>query len=46
MQGDVLGAAVLTPIQQYFFATEIPQRQHWNQSILLTPAEPARLNIR
>jgi amino acid adenylation domain-containing protein/non-ribosomal peptide synthase protein (TIGR01720 family) len=40
MQGDVLGAAVLTPIQQYFFATEIPQRQHWNQSILLTPAEP------
>ncbi|WP_207267288.1 non-ribosomal peptide synthase/polyketide synthase [Pseudomonas sp. FW300-N1B4] len=40
MQGDVLGAAVLTPIQQYFFATEIPQRQHWNQSILLTPAAP------
>ncbi|PAU57235.1 non-ribosomal peptide synthase/polyketide synthase [Pseudomonas sp. PICF141] len=40
MQGDVLGAAVLTPIQQYFFATDIPQRQHWNQSILLTPAEP------
>ena len=40
MQGDVLGAAVLTPIQQYFFATDIPQRQHWNQSILLTPTEP------
>ncbi|KAA0984731.1 amino acid adenylation domain-containing protein [Pseudomonas sp. ANT_J12] len=40
MQGDVVGEAVLTPIQQYFFGTGIPQRQHWNQSILLTPAEP------
>ncbi|UWF47514.1 non-ribosomal peptide synthase/polyketide synthase [Pseudomonas sp. N3-W] len=40
MQGDVLGAAVLTPIQQYFFGNAIPERQHWNQSILLTPAEP------
>ncbi|MEB0047001.1 MULTISPECIES: non-ribosomal peptide synthase/polyketide synthase [unclassified Pseudomonas] len=39
MQGDVLGAAPLTPIQQYFFGLDIPQRQHWNQSILLTPAE-------
>ncbi|WP_231883599.1 condensation domain-containing protein, partial [Methylomonas koyamae] len=25
----------LTPIQAEFFATEIPQRQHWNQSVLL-----------
>ena len=39
-QGDVLGEAVLTPIQQYFFHSDIPARHHWNQSILLTPASP------
>jgi amino acid adenylation domain-containing protein/non-ribosomal peptide synthase protein (TIGR01720 family) len=37
-QGDVLGDAVLTPIQHYFFNSDIPARHHWNQSILLTPA--------
>ena len=39
-QGDVLGEAVLTPIQQYFFHSDIPARHHWNQSILLTPTKP------
>ncbi|WP_432219107.1 non-ribosomal peptide synthase/polyketide synthase [Pseudomonas kribbensis] len=39
-QGEVLGEAVLTPIQQYFFHSDIPARHHWNQSILLTPASP------
>ncbi|WP_129973115.1 MULTISPECIES: non-ribosomal peptide synthase/polyketide synthase [unclassified Pseudomonas] len=39
-QGDVLGEAVLTPIQQYFFDSDIPARHHWNQSILLTPTAP------
>jgi len=45
-QGPVLGAAQLTPIQHWFFGTEIPQRQHWNQAVLLQPTEqldPARL---
>ncbi|RDL16574.1 non-ribosomal peptide synthase/polyketide synthase [Pseudomonas jessenii] len=37
-QGEVLGDAVLTPIQHYFFNSDIPARHHWNQSILLTPA--------
>ncbi|MBP5968581.1 non-ribosomal peptide synthase/polyketide synthase [Pseudomonas iridis] len=37
-QGDVLGDALLTPIQHYFFNSDIPARHHWNQSILLTPA--------
>ncbi|WP_459206817.1 amino acid adenylation domain-containing protein [Pseudomonas sp. MLB6B] len=27
----------LLPIQQRFFTLDIPQRQHWNQSLLLTP---------
>jgi amino acid adenylation domain-containing protein/non-ribosomal peptide synthase protein (TIGR01720 family) len=45
-QGAVLGAAQLTPIQHWFFDAEIPQRQHWNQAVLLQPTEqldPVRL---
>ncbi|MGV6396002.1 non-ribosomal peptide synthetase [Pseudomonas caspiana] len=45
-QGLVSGAAQLTPIQHWFFDAEIPQRQHWNQAVLLQPTEqldPARL---
>ena len=36
-QQSVSGAAVLLPIQQQFFDDEIPERQHWNQSVLLKP---------
>lgn len=36
-QGPVRGAMPLTPIQQVFFASEIPHHAHWNQSVLLTP---------
>ncbi|MFJ4068427.1 non-ribosomal peptide synthase/polyketide synthase [Pseudomonas sp. NPDC089996] len=39
-QGPVTGEAPLLPIQRTFFASEIPNRQHWNQSLLLAPAEP------
>ena len=45
-QGPILGAAQLTPIQHWFFASEIPQAQHWNQSVLLQATEtldPVRL---
>ncbi len=45
-QGAVTGDVILTPVQQTFFAEAIPARQHWNQSLLLTPRaalEPARL---
>ncbi len=36
-QGPVCGTSLLIPIQQAFFDDDIPQRHHWNQSILLTP---------
>jgi amino acid adenylation domain-containing protein/non-ribosomal peptide synthase protein (TIGR01720 family) len=45
-QGLITGESQLTPIQHWFFDTEIPQRQHWNQALLLEPAvalEPHRL---
>ncbi len=45
-QGPVSGDVSLTPVQHSFFAQAIPVRQHWNQSLLLTPREtlePARL---
>ncbi len=44
-QGPVGGEVILTPVQQSF-AQAIPARQHWNQSLLLTPREalePTRL---
>ncbi|TFY88820.1 amino acid adenylation domain-containing protein [Pseudomonas kairouanensis] len=33
------GVVPLLPIQQRFFQASIPQRQRWNQSVLLTPSE-------
>ncbi|MBH3406166.1 non-ribosomal peptide synthetase [Pseudomonas glycinae] len=45
-QGLVTGESRLTPIQHWFFDTDIPERQHWNQALLLEPTvalEPHRL---
>ncbi|VVN03344.1 Linear gramicidin synthase subunit B [Pseudomonas fluorescens] len=45
-QGLLSGESLLTPIQHWFFDTEIVQRQHWNQALLLAPTvalEPHRL---
>ncbi|MNG60432.1 Linear gramicidin synthase subunit B [compost metagenome] len=39
-QGPVSGPAPLLPIQHAFFESAIPQRQHWNQSVLLKPSSP------
>uniref|UniRef100_UPI00140BE72A non-ribosomal peptide synthetase n=1 Tax=Pseudomonas akapageensis TaxID=2609961 RepID=UPI00140BE72A len=39
-QGPVNGELPLTPIQAWFFEQPIPQRHHWNQSILLKAAQP------
>ncbi|WP_245704438.1 condensation domain-containing protein, partial [Pseudomonas defluvii] len=39
-QGPVSGAVPLTPIQAWFFEQPIPQRHHWNQSVLLKAAQP------
>ncbi|ROM93494.1 non-ribosomal peptide synthetase [Pseudomonas brassicacearum] len=45
-QGLLTGESALTPIQHWFFDSDIPQRQHWNQALLLAPTqnlEPHRL---
>ncbi|QQE09347.1 AMP-binding protein, partial [Cupriavidus sp. ISTL7] len=34
------GEVPLLPIQQAFFETSMPQRHHWNQSVLLHPRTP------
>ncbi|MCD9120743.1 non-ribosomal peptide synthetase [Cupriavidus sp. UGS-1] len=34
------GEVPLLPIQRWFFDTPIPNRHHWNQSVLLRPAAP------
>ncbi|WP_438301188.1 non-ribosomal peptide synthase/polyketide synthase [Pseudomonas sp. NMS19W] len=39
-QQPVTGPALLLPIQQQFFEDEIPERHHWNQSVLLKPRQP------
>ncbi|KJR63083.1 hypothetical protein VY88_23170 [Azospirillum thiophilum] len=39
-QGLVTGALALTPIQRWFFEEPIPNRSHWNQSVLLRPRRP------
>ena len=38
-QRAVTGAAQLLPIQQQFFEDRIPERHHWNQSVLLKPRQ-------
>ncbi|WP_175653603.1 non-ribosomal peptide synthetase, partial [Pseudomonas sp. Marseille-P9899] len=37
-QAAVDGVAPLTPIQHAFFETDIPQRHHWNQAVMLKPS--------
>ncbi|WP_189386290.1 non-ribosomal peptide synthetase, partial [Pseudomonas brenneri] len=39
-QGPVSGACALLPVQQWFFEQAIPERQRWNQSVLLKPLNP------
>src|SRR3990172_6889590 len=34
-QGEVTGAVPLTPIQRWFFEQDLPERHHFNQSVLL-----------
>jgi len=38
-QGVLTGRSGLTPIQHWFFDTEIPNRQHWNQALVLKPLQ-------
>jgi amino acid adenylation domain-containing protein/non-ribosomal peptide synthase protein (TIGR01720 family) len=41
-QGRVVGEVPLTPIQRWFFEQEIPDRHHWNQSLLFEVRESLR----
>ncbi|MGE7956583.1 non-ribosomal peptide synthetase [Pseudomonas sp. NPDC089530] len=38
-QGLLSGESGLTPIQYWFFDSPIPERQHWNQALLLAPTQ-------
>ncbi|PMZ90106.1 MULTISPECIES: non-ribosomal peptide synthetase [unclassified Pseudomonas] len=39
-QGARQGRTGLTPIQHWFFDSEVPQPQHWNQAVLLGVRQP------
>ena len=39
-QGARVGSSALTPIQQWFFDSEVVEPQHWNQAVLLQAREP------
>ncbi|MFJ3484103.1 amino acid adenylation domain-containing protein [Pseudomonas sp. NPDC090202] len=39
-QGLSVGSMPLLPIHRVFFYSDIPERQHWNQSVLLEPRQP------
>ncbi|MGX1175969.1 amino acid adenylation domain-containing protein/non-ribosomal peptide synthase protein (TIGR01720 family) [Pseudomonas sp. R151218B TE3479] len=38
-QRPVTGETTLLPIHQWFFAQAIPDRHHWNQSVMLKPTQ-------
>ncbi|RON47134.1 non-ribosomal peptide synthetase [Pseudomonas frederiksbergensis] len=38
-QGPVTGELPLLPVHQVFFAQAIPDRHHWNQSVMLKPTQ-------
>ncbi|WP_375471079.1 condensation domain-containing protein, partial [uncultured Nostoc sp.] len=42
-QGLVTGTLPLTPIQQWFFQQELPEKHHFNQSLLLSV--PSNINL-
>ncbi|AVE03295.1 non-ribosomal peptide synthetase [Pseudomonas palleroniana] len=44
-QSAQTGALLLLPVQQAFFADEIPQRHHWNQSVVLHPHQPLQASL-
>ncbi|MBH4327054.1 non-ribosomal peptide synthase/polyketide synthase [Pseudomonas aeruginosa] len=39
-QGPASGEVALAPVQRWFFERAIPNRQHWNQSLLLQARQP------
>lgn len=43
--GPITGKQPLTPIQHWFFDRDLPNPDHWNQALVLTPATPLRADI-
>ncbi|WP_313301522.1 non-ribosomal peptide synthetase [Pseudomonas sp.] len=39
-QGVRVGSSALTPIQHWFFDSDVVQPQHWNQAVLLQAVQP------
>jgi amino acid adenylation domain-containing protein/non-ribosomal peptide synthase protein (TIGR01720 family) len=44
-QGLLSGAAILTPIQQWFFEQNFSDAHHWNQAVLLEVKRPFKANF-
>ncbi|MCR4542411.1 condensation domain-containing protein, partial [Pseudomonas sp. 18.1.10] len=44
-QAAVQGETPLLPFQQLFFELDLPDRHHWNQSVLLKPHQPLRVDL-
>ena len=44
-QGPVTGELALLPVQQGFFAQAIPERQHWNQAVMLKPTQTLAADV-
>jgi amino acid adenylation domain-containing protein/non-ribosomal peptide synthase protein (TIGR01720 family) len=44
-QSPAVGAVALAPVQQWFFEQAIPERQHWNQSLLLVPRKALSVEV-
>ncbi|AVJ22391.1 non-ribosomal peptide synthetase [Pseudomonas sp. MYb193] len=44
-QSPLTGDLLLLPVQHSFFADEIPQRHHWNQSAVLQPHQPLQVPL-
>ncbi|MDF2796222.1 MAG: pvdJ, partial [Pseudomonas orientalis] len=44
-QSALSGELLLLPVQQAFFADDIPQRHHWNQSVVLQPHQPLQASL-
>ncbi|WPO00380.1 non-ribosomal peptide synthetase [Pseudomonas sp. MUP55] len=44
-QSALTGELLLLPVQQAFFADDIPERHHWNQSVVLQPHQPLQVPL-
>ncbi|WP_050526981.1 non-ribosomal peptide synthetase [Pseudorhodobacter aquimaris] len=38
--GPVTGPQAMTPVQHWFLSRDLPQAQHWNQAVVVTPTRP------